>query len=379
MVKTAKDIMTSKLVTVSHKETIAKAVSKMDEYDVKEIPIVNDKSELVGEITYYDILDSPKSDSTEEVDKLMVNPPIAAPETDLNELATLIVDSGIEAVPIVKDKKIIGIVSDYDILRESLEDPRIKNLKIKEIMRIPPRFFNGDEPISTARRIMRYYNIDRLPIITKDGRSQGLILSIDILRMFYRNQTKKMERLSGEKVNAFNLPVKGIMRTDIPEVNMNDTVSSVAKKMLEKHLRGLQVLDNAGKVVGIVFRLDILDRLVEKKFRDGIWLKFSGEQIPYDQVEAVKNYIATDIKKIKHYLPTLTSVDIHIKKVHAATPDKWNYEVNVMLVKTAGPRVSVRALYGYNLMFTVDEAIQKLLKQLERKYKEREGKKGTHY
>ena len=374
--KLAKDVMTSKIVTISSDETIARAVSSMDKHDVKEVPVVDEKNELIGEITYYDILDSPRTDADAKVHTLLIKPPTAVPESDLSDIARLIIDSGVEAVPIIKERKLVGIVSDYDILKESMNDKRIKDLKVKEIMRTPPRFFHGDEPISTARRIMRYTNVDRLPVVTEDGRSLGMILSMDILRAFYRGPTEKVgprDRIGGI-VSPLNLPIKGFMRTDIPEVHMDELVPSVVKKMLEKHLRGLQVLDNNNKVVGLVFRLDVLDRLFEKKYRDGVWVNFSGEPLPYDTVEAVKEYITSDVKRIKILLPSLVSVDIHIKKIHAATPDKWNYEANVSLVKSSGNNEIISALYGYNIMFTLKDALEKLIKKLERKYKERRGK-----
>lgn len=374
--KLAKDIMNTNVITLPQNETIAKAVAKMDQYDIKEIPVTNDNGEFVGIISYYDILDSPKIDADAKISTMIVKPPTASPQTPISEIARLIINSGIEAVPILENKKVVGIISDYDILNQSLNDKRLKSLKISELMRTPPKFLHGDEPISTARRIMRFYNIDRLPVVTEDGRPLGMILSMDILRTFYRHPTERIgsKDVVGRKINPLDIPVKGIMRTDIPEVYLNESASSVAQKMLERHLRGLQVLDEQGRVVGIVHRLDILDRLVEKKFHDGVWLNFSGAELPYDQVEAVKDYIATDIKRLKYYLPNLTSVDIRVKKIHGASPNKWNYEVNVTLTKSAGPKESIRTLYGYNLMFTAKEALEKLIKQLERRYKKRAGK-----
>jgi len=374
--KYAKDVMTSKIVSISHEETIAKVVSKMDEYDVKEVPVLDDNKNFIGEITYYDILDSPRLDSDAGVHTLIVKPPTATPDSTLNEIATLIVDSGIEAIPILKNNKIIGIVSDYDILKELSNDERIKKLTANDIMRIPSKFLRGDEPIATARRLMRFYNTDRLPVINDNGKSLGLVLSMDILRAFYKRPTERKGTgdRSGGIDNPLLIPVKNFMRTDIPDISINDNVPSIIKKMLEKNLRGLQVLDEDGKTVGIINRLDILDRLVEKKFHDGVWVNFTGEHLPYDTVEAVKEYITTDVKKLKSFLPALVSVDIHVRKMHAATPNKWNYELNVSLVKSAGKNETVRTMYGFNLMFTVKEALEKLIKQLESKYKERQGK-----
>lgn len=372
MVKTAKEIMTTKLVTISSEETVAKAVSKMEEFNVKEIPVVDDKGTLLGAITYYDVLDVLRN-VNEKVSSLMITSPTANFDTEINELAKLIIGSGIESIPIVENGKIKGILSDYDILKQSINDKRIKNLKVKDLMKVPPKMLKGDDPISTARRIMRFFNIDRLPVVRDDGRNYGLIISLDILRMFYKMPSQRMGKKdrAGESTNPLLMPVKNLMRKNVPEVHTDDSVTSALKKMLDSNLRGLQVLDDKGKVVGLLHRLDILDRLVEKSFEDGVWIKFSGEHLPFDAVEVVKDYIATDVKRLKYLLPNLVSVDVHIKKLHGANPNKWNYEINVSLSKSAGKREIIKTKYGYNLMFTVKEALEKLTKKLESKYKNR--------
>ena len=84
---------------------------------------------------------------------------------------------------ITEDGKVVGIISDYDLTKEVVKNPKIKNLKVKEIMRPSEHVLKKDDPISSARRLMRYHGEDRIPVVDAEGKNLGLVISIDILKV----------------------------------------------------------------------------------------------------------------------------------------------------------------------------------------------------
>ena len=371
--KTAKDIMSKNVVTLSPDETIQKVTHTMEKYDVKEIPLVDDKQKMVGLVTYYDILDFIRADPNEKVSGLKFMPPTVEPGTPIEEIASLMLQTAVEAIPVVEKNRIIGIVSDYDILNAMKNDPRLKKLKVKDIMEEEVNLLSKEDTISGARRIMRFKNWDRLPVVDEKGKNLGLVISYDIIKTFLSKPKERMgwgPKGMGNQENPFLMQVSSIMRKHVPEIYFNEDITSAMKKLLDNRLKGAQVLDGENKVVGMVFRKNILDRLVEKKFKDGVWLLFSGFPLKLDTIEALKAYLASEIRTLKRLVPDLASIDVHIKKLHGATEDKWNYEIDVSLTKMSGNKELVtnqKAQYGYNLMFTLQEALDRLIKQLERK------------
>ncbi len=369
--------MTKSIKTASPDEPIKKVVARMERYGIKEIPIVENKK-LVGMITYYDILDFVRADPNEKVSTLMIKPPIIAPDTPIGEIIELMVKTGVEAVPVIDKEKIIGLVSDYDILLNMLNDSKIRRLKVRDVMDESTKLLKETDPISEARRIMRYHRWERLPIVDSEGKLIGMITSMDILRTFYKMPKEKMGRQdkSGRAINPLMMPVKSLMEKDIPEIHPKDKVSETLKKLIDKKLKGVPVVDEENKVIGMFERWNVLDKLIERKFKEGVWLKFSGFPLSIETVEILKDYLKSDIKKMKIICPDLVSIDIHIKKLHGATPKKWNYEVNVHLITRSGKGAVVtnrEAWYGYNLMFTLQDAFNRLISQLEKNMlKERE-------
>jgi CBS domain-containing protein/ribosome-associated translation inhibitor RaiA len=382
MDKTAKEIMTKNVITISPETALMDVILKMNQYDVKEIPITDDKKQLLGMITYYDILDCIKADPNEKIKKMMVTPPTVTPDTVIEEIARVMISSGIEAIPVIENNQIIGIVSDFDIAKVLVDDPRLKDLAIKDVMRPAEHVLKKEEPISSARRMMRYHGIDRIPVVDNEGKSMGIILSLDILRKIMSAPKEGMGRMdaAGEQTSLISMPISAIMRTNTPVLHPDDSIATALEKLMKSSIKGAQVVDDANKVVGMFYRWDLLDKIVERKVEEGIWLNFSGLKLPLDTVDVLKNYLYSEIKRIKRDVPDAQSIDIHVRKLHGASEDKWNYEVNASLLRTSGNREIAnqgKSHYGYNLMFTISDAVSKLGEQLEKRSERKSDRKHT--
>jgi CBS domain-containing protein len=370
----AKDIMTKKIITASPNEKISKIVSKMEKYGIKEIPIVN-KGKFVGMVTYYDILDYVRIDPNEKASTLMIKPPSATPNTSINDIIELMVKTGVEAIPILEEDKLVGLISDYDILKSMVNKQKLKRIKVREVMEESVKLLKENDPVSLARRIMRHKRLEKLPIVDENGKLIGVITSMDILTKFYKQPIKIGRKdKPGKEASILMIPVKSLMRTNIPEIHPEDRVSYALKKLFEYNLKGVPVVDDIGRVIGLFERWKVLDKLIVRKFKEGVWLNFSGFPLSVETIEILKEYLSSDIRRMKILCPELQSIDVHIKKMHGATPEKWNYEVHVHLRKKAGKGEVVtnkEAWYGYNLMFTLQDAFDRLINILEKKCKKK--------
>ncbi len=372
MVMLAKDIMTKKVITASPNEKIKKIVSKMEKNGINEVPITGKNNHLKGMVTYYDILDFTRLDPEEKVASIMMMPPTAEPETHVNHIIELMLKTGVEALPIVENGKIVGLISDYDILKKMINNSKIKKLKVRDIMEEQIKILKEDDPISLARRVMRYNKWPKLPIVGADGKLSGMITSMDILKAFYNMPKEGIGRQDrgGDSISPLTLPVKSLMRKNIPEVHPKEGVNVALKKLFDARLKGVPVVDKDNKVIGLFERWHVLDKILEKKFKEGVWLNFSGFPLSVETIELIKEYLSSDIRKMKMICKDLKNIDIHIKKLHGATPEKWNYEVYIHLQRKAGKGEVVTSKdpwYGYNLMFTLQDAFNRLFSQLERK------------
>ncbi|MDY6879816.1 MAG: CBS domain-containing protein [Desulfatiglans sp.] len=145
----AKEIMTTKVITVFPDTTIAEAAKLMLENHFNGLPVVDEGGRLTGIIcqndlifqqkkipipSFFTVLDSliplgseksiekeVKKISAVTVESAMTHDPITVdPETDIEEIASLMIKHSIHSLPVLDQGKLVGIVGKEDILRTLL-------------------------------------------------------------------------------------------------------------------------------------------------------------------------------------------------------------------------------------------------------------------
>jgi len=150
----AKDIMTKDVITVEPETEVTHAAKLLLEHHVNGLPVVDKEGHLKGIICQSDLvvqqrkiplpsffimldsfvpLVSPKNIEKElqKMSALTVkeamtpNPVTIGPETDLEDIATLMVKHTIHTLPVVEQGKIVGIIGKEDILRTLISGEKI--------------------------------------------------------------------------------------------------------------------------------------------------------------------------------------------------------------------------------------------------------------
>ena len=116
-----KDVMTSEVVKIDGNATIMEAAKLMNKHDIGCL-IVVEKGKIHGILTERDLLKRvvarAKDSSKMRVRDAMTSPLIVAePTMDLGEAVRLMFQMKIKKLPVVKDKRLIGLVSLTDIAR----------------------------------------------------------------------------------------------------------------------------------------------------------------------------------------------------------------------------------------------------------------------
>lgn len=114
------------------------------------------------------------------------------PETPILEALKMMQRENIRRAPVLRDGKLVGIVSDKDILNASPSDATtlsiwelnylVSRIKVSDIMTRDVRTVDESTPIEEAARIMADNKIGGLPVM-RDGRVVGLITETDLFRI----------------------------------------------------------------------------------------------------------------------------------------------------------------------------------------------------
>lgn len=116
----ASDIMSRPVISVYGDTPVAEAVVLLTQHGFASLPVVNDDDQVVGIISESDALASgwASDGRTAIVEALMTTPvEVAAPDTDVAELARRILAGRLWSIPIVQHGVLVGVVSRRDLLR----------------------------------------------------------------------------------------------------------------------------------------------------------------------------------------------------------------------------------------------------------------------
>ena len=146
---TVRDIMTTNLITVTQDMDIAGAAKILLDNRINGVPVVDDSGQLVGILCQSDLITQQKKlpiptlftfldglirlTSMKQLEKqvgkiaaltvseaMTPNPVTVRPDTSLETVAALMVDSNFHTLPVVEDSNLVGVIGKEDVLRTLL-------------------------------------------------------------------------------------------------------------------------------------------------------------------------------------------------------------------------------------------------------------------
>ena len=137
----------STLFTVTPDMMLSDCVITMAEQDIGSL-VVMDNGKLAGMLTFREILKvlarrqlEQRSGPTRPVadipvrDVMVPKPQVVAPDTDVNELRRIMIDTHTRYVPVMDQDTLMGIVSFHDVARAVLEEQSFENRMLKAYIR----------------------------------------------------------------------------------------------------------------------------------------------------------------------------------------------------------------------------------------------------
>ncbi len=104
----------------------------------------------------------------------------ATREMSLREVASMMRDGDMGAVPVVDDGKLIGIVTDRDIVVRAVAESKSADTPISEAMTTELFTVAPDDFVFEAIRLMGDKQVRRIPVINADGKLAGIIAMADV-------------------------------------------------------------------------------------------------------------------------------------------------------------------------------------------------------
>ena len=104
----------------------------------------------------------------------------ASREMTLREVAALMRDGDMGAMPVVEDGRLVGIVTDRDIVVRAIADGRAVDVPIGDVMTSEIFSVRENDFVFEAIRLMGDRQVRRVPIINDAGELVGIIAMADV-------------------------------------------------------------------------------------------------------------------------------------------------------------------------------------------------------
>jgi CBS domain-containing protein len=150
-------------------------------------------------------------------------------------------------------------------LKEGLPDVKVSEVMRREVATVRP-----DSPITEVIELLLDKDFTAVPVTDEQGKVVGMVSDNDLLTRGGMDVTLSLKRATDpefvrelhQSLEDPKRKVSEVMTREVVTTSPDAVLGRAAKLMVEKHLKRLPVVNQEGKLVGILGRLDILNTIV---------------------------------------------------------------------------------------------------------------------
>ena len=127
--------MTPPPATITGETSVKEALGIVQEHKLRHLPVLDESGRLVGIVSEKDLL---RADGDSQVEKVMTREVITVTEyTALEEAARIMADHRISSLPVMRDGKLVGIITETDLFYIFLELLGARQKGVRLTMLVP--------------------------------------------------------------------------------------------------------------------------------------------------------------------------------------------------------------------------------------------------
>ena len=314
---TAKDIMTTTIKSIDINQNLNKAVSMLNNERIHNL-VVCDNSKYAGIFGYKQLvrLHRRPPDNT-RIDNFIFRPPTITEDTSIIDIVEKMYRLNYKIMPVGDDRKIVGIISERDILNAILSHNLLEGKKVKDFMTPNPIILPEDHSLGKALALIREHNISRIPVIDKNNKLAGILESLDLIReITIKEQYGRDSGTSpstgymrpgayiSDIISEHNISLKSLISTRPVTAKADDMLADKIKENMNLDTSTIIVTDSSDYPIGIIAPKDIIQFLASLKEKEKLYVQISGlesmSSLDEFQKSEIHRMLDNTIKKISN-------------------------------------------------------------------------------
>ena len=278
MSKKIADIMTDMPIVARVPGTRNDAINLMVRNKLTGLPVIRESDgQLMGIVSRRDVFRKMDEDQLSLIMKQ--NPVITNPDETIENVAKTFNEKRFHRLPVVDNKKLVGIVTPTALIREikTMSTTKTAEDAIKE--KCVTCF--KDDPLSYAVAAMKISDVSALPVLDEKGKLVGIITDRDL----FDDQIKDLDalkKLGIEEISSTLADYRNVLplfdmasKSDFSERKVSEfmvkspktvykkmTLDKVAKIMYDNDFGQLPVFGEKDELIGMIYDVDVLIALV---------------------------------------------------------------------------------------------------------------------
>lgn len=111
------------------------------------------------------------------------------PDCKLHEVALAMRDGDFGVVPVARDDKLVGVITDRDmVVRGLAETEQVESLCAEDVMSPRVLYCYDDQPVEDVLNNMAKQQVRRMPVVNREKRLVGIVSLGDLSKESPRNQ-----------------------------------------------------------------------------------------------------------------------------------------------------------------------------------------------
>ncbi|MGD9022372.1 MAG: CBS domain-containing protein [Deltaproteobacteria bacterium] len=196
-------LMSSPVLTANQNVEVHIAYNLLVTHKIRRLVVVDDEGSVVGVITQSNLIEHLGYEYFIEIKKVSqimtkilftISKDMTVPQA-LRGMAR----ESLSCLVIAQDDRPVGILTERDVARLSVDRGDIWKLKVEQVMSSPVQTLSQQTPVHEAAKIMQNKNVRRVVVVDMDGKIVGLITQSDIVKGLEGKYIETLKEVIKEK------------------------------------------------------------------------------------------------------------------------------------------------------------------------------------
>lgn len=376
----------SEFLSFDSEQPVSEMIGQLRKYEERH-GLIFKKDKYLGVIEKKGLLRFRLDVSKAKISNFIHRTPLVNEQADVIETAYALFKADSDFVPVVSNKKIVGVLSALDLAKLAVDLPETKSFSVADVKLVKGEKLEKDDPISKAEELMYKARVDQVPVF--DGKKlYGIVSFRDILQKFLasvpnREFSTKFDKMSGgsksseaDRPNLFMLPINSFSTNqNMVTVSKKASLSEAVKLMVKDNVSSAIIMDGE-KFEGLLTVKNILRLVGSMQIPENFNIRFVGLNdvglVPY-QKALVQKIASNEAFKLQRELQEeVFSLIVHIKN-YTKSGRECKYSVSLR-VDVPGQNIAVTQ-YDWRIETALRKTFDNAKNALKRKLKSEKTRK----